>query len=124
LPLKDFNVAGMVRTGLWCERNLGVEVLSIGRPAENALREDCVMEISGRSLFVRIGLRGGWIWVAACGMDEGGGPEPLFNIGDGAEGWVVVRRFLMALERSAIKSLQPRPIHIGADSGPDAWTIA
>ena len=88
----------MVRTGLWCERVLGTEVLSIGRSPFG--KEDCVMELSGRSLFVRIALRGGWVWVSACGMDEADQPELLFNIGDGPEGWIVVRRFVQALERS------------------------
>ena len=33
--MQDIGVAGMVRTALWCERNLGVEVLSLGRPAHS-----------------------------------------------------------------------------------------
>ena len=121
--MRDFNVAGMVRTGLWCERNLGVEVLSIGRDATN-LVADCIMEISGAQLLYRVGLRGGWVWVAAGGMDEGEQPEELFNVGDGPEGWVVVRRFLMALERSGIKSLKERPIRLGPGGTVDSWTIA
>jgi hypothetical protein len=112
----------MVRTGLWCERVLGTEVLSIGGAA--LAKEDCVMELSGRSLFLRIGLRGGWIWVSACSMDEADQPELLFNIGDAPEGWTTVRRFVAALERSGVRSLQPRPLRIGAESGADSWVIS
>ena len=65
-----------------------------------------------------------WIWVAACSMDEAADqPELLFNIGDGPEGWITVRRFVMALERSGIKSLKERPLRIG-ESGPDCFVIA
>jgi hypothetical protein len=119
ISVQDTGVAGMVRTGLWCERVLGTKVLSIGRPA--LAREDCVMELSGRSLSVRVALRGGWIWVSACSMDEADQPELPFNIGDGPEGWTTVRRFVAALERSGLKSLKERPIRIGAETGPDSF---
>ena len=99
-----------------------MEVISIGRAAINMV-EDCVMELSGRSLSVRVALRGGWVWVYACGMDEADQPELLFNIGDGPEGWVTIRRFLMALERSGVTSLREKPIHIGAETGEDSFTI-
>jgi len=58
----------MVRTGIWCERVLGTEVLSIDRPA--LAKEDCVMELCGRALFYWIALRSDWIWASACGLDE------------------------------------------------------
>jgi hypothetical protein len=103
--MDDSGVGGMVRTGAWLDYTAGMEVLSIGRSAID--KEDCVMELSGRSLFFRIALRGGWIWISATGMDEADQPELLFNIGDGPEGWIVVRRFCQALERSGITSLHP-----------------
>jgi hypothetical protein len=109
----------MVRSGLWLERVSSAEVLSIGPPALS--KEDCVMELSGRSLFYRVGLRGTWIWVSAGPMDAADQPELLFNIGDGPAGWTTVRRFVLALERSGIRALHPRPIRIGA--GGDAYTI-
>jgi hypothetical protein len=118
--VEDIGVAGMVRTALWCERVTGVEVLSIGRAA--CAKEDCVMELVGTSLFNRIALRGGWIWIGACGLDEGDRPEFLFNLGDGPRGWTEVRRFVAALERSGITSLRERPIRIG-DNGPDSFVI-
>ena len=120
--MQDSGVAGMVRTGLWCEDVLGAEVLSIGRQA--CAKEDCVLELCGRSFFYWIGLRGTWIWVSVCPLDEATDrPESLFNIGDGPEGWTTLRRFIMALERSGLTSLQPRPIHIGAGEGPDSFVI-
>ena len=66
----------------------------------------------------------GWIWVHAGSLDQGEAPELLFNIGDGPQGWSDVRRFVAALERSGLKTLQPRPLRIGAESGPDSWVIA
>jgi hypothetical protein len=111
----------MVRSGLWCEHVLGTEVLSIDRAA--LAKEDCVMELAGRSLSVRVALRGGWIWVSACSMDEADQPELLFNIGDGPEGWTTVRRFVAALERSGIRSLHPRPLQIGETGSPDSFVI-
>jgi hypothetical protein len=47
-------------------------------------------------LLVRITLQGGWVWVAAGGLDEGGAPQPLFNVGDSPQGWADVRRFVQA----------------------------
>ena len=58
---------------------------------------------------MRITLQGAWIWIFATGMDEGEPPQFLFNVGDGPAGWVTVRRFVAALERSGIKSLRDCP---------------
>ena len=55
--MQDIGVAGQVRSGLWCERALGVEVLFIGRHAFSLF--DCVLEPAGRALFYQIGIRGG-----------------------------------------------------------------
>ena len=79
------------------------------------------MEMTGRALFYSIALRGSWIWVSVGGLDEA--TEFLFNIGDGPLGWTTVRRFIAALERSGIKSLQPRPLHIGDPGSRDAYCI-
>ena len=47
------------------------------------------MELCPAAKFsIKIALHGGWIWISACSLDEGDQPELLFNIGDGAEGWV------------------------------------
>lgn len=113
----------MVRSAAWLEHVCGVEVLNIGRPA--GAKEDCIMELCGRSLFYWISIRGTWIWVSVCPLDEATErPESLFNLGDGPPGWTTVRRFIAALERSGITSLQPRPLHIGSGSGPDSFVIA
>ena len=120
--MKDFGVAGLVRTCVWLDNVVGVEVLGIGRSA--LTKDDCAAELCGSQILIHLALRGGWIWVSACGMDEPDQPELLFNVGDGPEGWVTVRRFVMALERSGVTSLKERPIHIGNETGPDSWTIA
>ena len=91
-----------------------MEVLSLGPSAQNAItKEDCVLEVSGRQLFLRITLRGTWVWLYACGMDEGEQPQLIFNVGDGPQGWTTVRKFVLALERSGVKSLRTRPIQLG-----------
>jgi hypothetical protein len=113
----------MVRAGVWCENTLGMQVLSIGRSADDHInREDCVMEICGRWLARRIALRGGWIWLSACLMDSGNQPEPLVNFGDGEAGWTTICQLIAALERSGIRSLQPRPLEIGP-IGPHGFVI-
>ena len=109
--LKDFHIAGLLRTCLWLDRVAAVEVLTLGKSALS--KYDCTAEIVG-----------GWIWISAGGMDEADEPYPLFSVGDTPENWVVVRRFCLALLRSAVRSLRERPLHIGADTGPDAWLIA
>ena len=110
----------MVRSALWLERTAGMEVLSLGRPALSL--EDCVLEFAGRQLAVTVSLRGGWIWLSAGTLDTGEAPEAICNFGDGPAGWTEVRKFVRALEISGIRSLHPRPIHIG-ESGPNAYTI-
>jgi hypothetical protein len=118
--MKDYRVAGLVRSAAWLDTVVGVEPLSIGRSPFG--KDDCAAEFVGTQLLVHVALRGGWIWVSACGMDEADQPELLFNVADGVEGWVTVRRFIMALERSGIKSLKERPIRIG-EGGADSFVI-
>jgi hypothetical protein len=117
--VQDYGIAGMVRSAAWLDCSVGVEVLSIGRSATG--REDCAMELAGSQLLMRISLQGGWVWVSVGSLDEGGAPEPLFNVGDTPEGWTTVRKFVQALERSGVRSLQPRPLQIG--EGADGWVI-
>ena len=119
--MKDYGISGMVRSAAWLDDRLGVEVLSIGRSPTGP--EDCALELCGSQLLVRVTIQGGWIWVSACSLDQGEAPEPLFNVGDGPQGWTDVRRFVQALERSGITSLKQRPIRIGG-GGPDSFVIA
>ena len=114
------DIAGLVKSGAWLSNLLDLEVLSCGRPADSPC--DCTLELAGASLFYRISLRGGWIWICGGSLDEGY-PELLFNIGDGPEGWIVVRRFVVALERSGITSLRERPVQIGEVGTRDCFVI-
>jgi hypothetical protein len=86
-PWNDIGVAGMVYTAAWLEHTVGMEVVSIGRSAQNATtKEDCVLELDGSQLFIRIAIRSGWIWLYGCGQDEPSDQlQFLFNPGDGPQ---------------------------------------
>jgi hypothetical protein len=118
---RDFGVSGMLRSALWLDSVVGLEVLNIGRPAQG--REDCVLELCGSQLHIRAALKGGWIWVSAASLDAGESTEPICNFPDSPTGWCDVRRLIAALERSGIKSLDPRPIKIGESGSPDCYVI-
>jgi hypothetical protein len=121
--VKDSGIEGMVHTSLWCERVAGTETLSLGHSAY--ARNECEMELSGRSLSYWIALRGGWIWISVREMDNASAdPDVFFNLGDTPAGWADTRRFIAALERSGLTSLKERPIHLGSGEGPNSFTIA
>jgi hypothetical protein len=120
--VRDIGVGGMVRTGAWLDCVAGLEVLSIGRSATD--REDCVLELCGSQLLVRVAIQGGWIWVYASSLDQGEPPEFLFNVGGGPQGWTTVRAFVAALERSGIRSLRERPLQLGEVGSKDCFVIA
>ena len=121
--MKDSGIEGIVNTSLWCERVAGTETLSLGHSA--FARNECEMELSGRSLSYWIALRGGWIWISVREMDNASAdPDVFFNLGDTPAGWADTRRFIAALERSGLTSLKERPIRIGAQEGPNSFVIA
>ncbi len=117
-------VVAMIKTALWCDQTLGLEILSIGR-ITGLERYECALEMSGRFLSYLIYIDGGFIFVSTPqDMDSGEEPQqPLFSIGDTAEGWDTTCRFLMALERSGLTSLKERPIEI-REGGKNSWLIA
>ena len=119
---ESYGVAAMVRAAVWLDATVGMEVLNIGRAALE--RADCTLELAGSQLLVRVSLMGTWIWVSAGSLDAGEPPEAICNFPDSPQGWSDARRLVQALERSGIKSLHPRPIHIGQSGSPDAYTIA
>jgi hypothetical protein len=115
-------VPAMLRSALWLDLTCGLQVLSIGR-VSGLERADCVMELNGSQLLVRVSLMGGWVWLSAVGLDEGEQPQPICNFGDTPEGWRDVCKLVQALERSGITSLKERPIHIGEGGTPDSYVI-
>jgi len=119
--MEDCGVGGMVRSAAWLDYTAGLEILGIGRSATD--KEDCVLELCGSQMLVRVTIQGSWIWVYASSLDQGEPPEFLFNIGDGPTGWTTVRAFCAALERSGIKSLRERPIELGSPGSPDCFVI-
>jgi len=118
--MEDCGVGGMVRSAAWLDCVVGLEVLSIGRSATD--REDCVLELCGSQLLIRVALQGGWVWLAVCSLDEGEPPEPICNFSDTPQGWIDVRRLVAALERSGVRSLRERPIVIGQPGQPDSYS--
>ena len=83
-----------------------------------------MLEIVGTQMLVRVAIANAWIWIYASSLDQGEPPEFLFNVGDGPAGWVTVRAFVAALERSGLTSLKERPIHLGPENGPNTFVIA
>jgi hypothetical protein len=119
--VRDIGIGGMVNSAAWLDATVGMEVLSIGRSAID--REDCVLELCGSQMLVRVAIQGTWIWIAVGSLDEASSPEPLFNVADGPQGWTTVRAFVAALERSGIKSLRERPVQLGEVGSPDCFVI-
>jgi hypothetical protein len=120
--MQDRGIEGMVNTSLWCERVAGTETISIGHSAFS--RNECEMELAGRSLSYWLSLRGGFLFVSIREMDNASAdPDVFFSLGDTAASWADTRRFIAALERSGIKSLQPRPLHVGSETGEGSFTI-
>jgi hypothetical protein len=120
--MHDFGIAGMVNTSQWCERVVGTQTLSIGHSAFT--RNECEMELCGRSLSYWVYLSGGWIWISVREMDNASDkPDIFFHLGGTPQGWTSCRRFIAALERSGIESLKERPIRLG-EGGPNSFVIA
>ena len=104
-------IAGMAKAGAWLSNLLDLEVLGCGR-AGDAPAHSCKLEMSGRFLAYDITLDGGWIFLSVAVMDRADPPESLLTIADNAENWRTVCQLITALERSAIRQLQPRPLEI------------
>jgi hypothetical protein len=115
-------VAAMVRAGVWLELRGGLEVLNIGRAGLDR-KDSCTLELSGRHLFYTVFLDGGWVFLSAQPMDGVDSPERLIGVGDGPSGWQDICHLIIALERSAIKSLTPRPLQLGTPGSADCFVI-
>jgi hypothetical protein len=79
--------------------------------------------MSGRQLCYSILLDGGWVHLSVQPMDLGDSLERIVTLADGTEGWSTVSRLVLALERSGIASLTPRPIQLGEPGSPDCFVI-
>ena len=104
----------MLKAARWLNLTCGLEILSLGRQT-GLERADCVMEIVGSQLLLRIELRGTWIWLSAASLDEGGESEAICNFPDGPQGWRDVCKLVQALERSGLTSLKEHPVRLGTE---------
>ena len=82
----------------------------------------CVLELCGKWLAYRFGLRSGWVWLYCSPMDAVSAPELLLNARDGPEGWRRLCVIVRLLEREEVKSLE-RPIELGGGRGPNGFVI-
>ena len=113
----------MLKAARWLNMACGLEILSLGR-VTGLERADCILELVGSQLLLRLELRGTWIWLSAYGLDEGGSePEAICNFGDTPQGWLDVCKLVQALERSGVKSVRDRPVKIGETGSRDCYVI-
>jgi hypothetical protein len=115
-------VAAMVRAAVWLENRAGLETLNIGRGALDR-KDSCTLELSGRHLFYSVLLDGGFVFLSAQPMDCGDSLEKLVAVGDGPTGWQTICHLIVALERSGITCLTPKPIQLGEPGSPDCFVI-
>ena len=111
----------MIQLGGSLENDLAMETLSIGRGALSG--EICVLELAGRHLLYRVGLRNDEVRLAVTPLDNAEAPDTILHSPDTENGWQGVSRLIGAMEKHQIKSLQ-RPIKVGEPGDPDAWVIA
>jgi hypothetical protein len=116
-------VSAMVKCACWCDRRLGLDVEAIGRGAFDR-KDTCKLEMCGAHLAYEILIDGGWINLSVQPMDSGESSERLLTIAGGDAGWDTISRLLEAFEHSGIKSLYPSPLHVGSESGPNAFVIS
>ena len=100
----------MVRCALWCEDQLGLEVLSIGRAGLDR-RDSCTLEASGQHLLYVIVLDGGWVSLKVALLDRGAEPELIVTAGDGPPGWLQLSSLVRHFERDGIKCLD-KPLEL------------
>jgi hypothetical protein len=115
-------VAAMVRAAVWLENRGRLETLNIGRGGLDR-KDSCTLELAGRHLFYSVLLDGGFVFLSAQSMDCGDSLERLIGVGDGPAGSQTICHLIVALERSRITSLTPKPIQLGEPGLPHCWVI-
>jgi hypothetical protein len=76
----------MVRAALWCEDQLGLEVLAIGRGGHDP-QGSCTLQASGQHLLYVIVLDGTWVSLKVALLDRGEEPEAILTAADARQGW-------------------------------------
>jgi hypothetical protein len=121
--MKDSGFEAMVASSHWLESVTGIQIISIGHSAWS--KNEAEMELVGQWFSYWASIKGTRIWISVRTMDNvGDNPDLWFSLPDGPRGWTDLRRFVQSLERSGLKTLQPRPITIGPPEGPSSFLIA
>ena len=115
-------VAAMVKAAIWLETRAGLATYYIGRGGLDR-RDSCTLELAGRHLFYTVLLDGGFLFLSVQPMDGGDSPGRLIGVGDGSGGWQTICHLIVALERSGITCLTPKPIQLGEPGMADCWVI-
>ncbi len=104
-------VSAMVHCALWCESQLGLEILDIARGALDP-KDSCTLQASGKYLLYAIVLDGGWVSLKVALLDRGEEPELILTTADGRQGWLQICSLVRLFEREEVKSLV-KPIELG-----------
>ena len=96
-------VSAIVRAALWCEDQLGLEILDIGRGGLDP-KDGCTLQASGQHLLYAISIDGGWISLRIALLDRGEEPELIVTAGDGRQGWLQICSLVRLFERRKSKA--------------------
>ena len=115
-------LSALVRLGASIELDSDLQTISIGCQ-ENSFTGNYELQTAGKFLLYVVSIQGTAVLVAASLLDSTDPPQVLLKTQDVEAGWELIFRFVSALEKYEVRSLQ-RPILVGEPGQPDAWVIA
>jgi hypothetical protein len=117
-------LGALIRLGASVELDSDLQTIFIGCPTtaaytttfvgcpEGHLGADYELETTGNHLLYRVAIVGAEVHVCASLLDSIGVPELLLKTPDSEDGWRLCSRFISALEKYEVRSLE-RPITVG-----------
>lgn len=112
----------MLRSAIWLESQLDLEILFIGRDGLEKKEINSRLEIAGKHLGYTVVLdNGGYVFLRVSVLDSIDPAQELFSIPDTKLGWENICKVIQAFERHKIKKLV-RPIECG-EGGPNSYVI-